>query len=88
MYKRQTFAGTIAVIMLAVRGTSMVYGKLSGNVGQVINARTSLGGVIIAIVLLLLSYLILQFINPKLLNSELLSGFEISTVNPIQNPAE
>ncbi len=69
-----TFAGTIAVIMLAVHGTGMIYGKLSGNVGKVLDMRTKLTGVVIAIVLLLLSYLILQFINPRLLDSKLLSG--------------
>ena len=68
-------AGIILVIMLSVYGTQMIYAQMRGSVGDMVVKKSHIIDIMIGAGLLLLSYLILNFINPQLLSPSLL-GFK------------
>ena len=71
-----SIAGVIAVIMIAVQGTKMIYSKLHGSVDKLINSKERLVEITVGLILLLLSYLLLNFINQDLLDGNILKSLE------------
>ena len=75
-----SIAGIAIVIMLTIHGTRLIYAHLGGRVGDIQDGKERIKNIAMGAVILLMSYLILNFVNPQLLNPSLLSlsGF----VNP------
>ena len=67
-----SFAGIILVIMLSVYGTQLIYAQMLGRVGDIVVKKSKIIDIAIGAGILLLSYLILNFINPQLLSPSLL----------------
>ena len=81
-----SLSGIAAVVMLVVQGTKLIYGQMVGSVAKKIEVMNKLRDLAIGLVLLLMSYLILKFINPDLLNPKLLSP--ITSAASIQYPLQ
>lgn len=60
-------AGTLTVLLFAIHGTQMIYAQMTGNMATLYNAKSKLKDIIIGIVILLLSWIILNFVSPNLL---------------------
>ena len=69
-----SLVGIAAVVMLVVHGTGLIYAQMSGNVSKTLDVKGKLKDLAMGVVLLLMSYLILNFVNPRLLSPELLAG--------------
>ena len=85
-----SISGTIAVFMLVFTGISFIYSNLVGNVSKMLDMRGRLIDVAIGIIILLLSYLVLNFINPNILKGDFLN-LEKTYSNPdtpSDNPEE
>lgn len=79
-YTFGVMAGTIvAVLVLMVAG--FMWLTAAGNVTQISQAKTYIGGAMTGLVLLLLSFTILQTINPKLVEFQPLNISEITKIN-------
>ena len=66
-----TISGILMVIMLAVHGTQMIYAEFTGNVPGFSNAKNRVKAAAIGTIILLLSWIILDFIDPDLLRPKL-----------------
>ncbi len=60
-------AGILMVVLLAVYGTQMIYAQVAGNIANLVNAKKRVIDIAIGVVLLMFSWLILNFVNPELL---------------------
>lgn len=68
--------GTLLVISIMIEGVKLIYSQLNGNVSKIINHKNKLYNMAIGIIILLLSWVILNTVNPKLLDPELLSSLK------------
>ena len=66
-----TVSGILMVIMLAVHGTQMIYAEFTGNVPGFSDAKKRVKAAAIGTIILLLSWIILDFIDPSLLRPKL-----------------
>ena len=66
-----TVSGILMVIMLAVHGTRMIYAEFTGNVPGFADAKSRVKAAAIGTIILLLSWIILDFIDPSLLRPRL-----------------
>ena len=66
-----TVSGILMVVMLAVHGTQMIYAEFTGNVSGFSDAKKRVVAAAIGTIILLLSWIILDFIDPSLLRPQL-----------------
>ena len=66
-----TVSGILMVVMLAVHGTQMIYAEFTGNVSGFSDAKKRVKAAAFGTVILLLSWIILDFIDPALLRPKL-----------------
>ena len=66
-----TISGILMVVMLAVHGTQMIYAEFTGNVPGFSDAKKRVKAAAIGTIILLLSWIILDFIDPDLLRPKL-----------------
>ena len=66
-----TLSGILMVVLLAVHGTRMIYSEFGGNVAAFTDAKGRVKSVAIGTAILLLSWVILNFIAPSLLKPRL-----------------
>ena len=62
-----TISGTLMVLLIAIHGMKMIYAELSGNIPGLVDARKHLTDIALGAVILLLSWVFLNFIDPDLL---------------------
>ena len=65
-------AGVTLVVMLTIYGTQLIYAQINGRVDGLVVKKGKIQDIAFGIVLLLLSYLLLSFVNPELLRPKLL----------------
>ena len=61
-------SGTLMVLLIAIHGMKMIYAELSGNIPGLVDARKHLTDIALGTVILLLSWVVLNFIDPDLLH--------------------
>ena len=66
-----TLSGILMVVLLAVHGTRMIYAEFGGNVAVFSDAKSRVKGAAFGTAILLLSWVILNFIDPSLLRPKL-----------------
>ena len=66
-----TISGILMVILIAVHGTKMIYAEFGGNVANFIDAKGKVKAAAFGTAVLLLSWIILNFIDPNLLRPKL-----------------
>lgn len=66
-----TVSGILMVVMLAVHGTQMIYAEFTGNVSGFSDAKKRVVAAAVGTIILLLSWIILDFIDPSLLRPQL-----------------
>lgn len=69
--------GTILVISLAIEGTRLIYAQLHGHVDKIAKGKTKFSNVIFGLIILLLSWVILNTVNPQLLQPKLLLNLQV-----------
>ena len=62
-----TIAGTLMVVLIAIHGTKMIYAEARGSVNSVLDERKKLNDIFLGVLILLTSWIILNFVDPDLL---------------------
>ena len=74
-----TLTGIALVVSITIQGTLLIYDQFTGNVGKLVERKKHITSILIGMAVLMFSWLILNTVNPNLLNLEnFLRDFKIT----------